>query len=137
LIIDASVAFKWIVAEDDSSTAIEWIGRTELVAPALIHVEVANALWKRLMRGEFAIGAEISEQLESLASLVRTIDETPMVPRAAQLGAELAHPIYDCVYLAVAEAYDDVLLTADPGFLKKVVTTPHAGRVKELSAWPG
>ena len=45
MIIDASVAFKLIVEEPGSEEAIGWIGRTDLVAPSLVHAEVGNALW--------------------------------------------------------------------------------------------
>ena len=132
MIIDASVAFKWVVEEPGSPEAIEWIGRAELVAPTLVHAEVGNALWKRVRRGEIADDGEIGERLTDLATYVRTVDETPFVARALRLAVEVGHPIYDCIYLALAEQLDDRLLTADRRFIRAVASSPHAGRVLEL-----
>ena len=132
MIIDASVAFKLVVEEPDSETAIDWLARTELAGPTLIHAEVSNALWKRVRRRELAAGGELEDRLADLARYIRTIDETPQLPRALALAVELDHPVYDCVYLALAEAYDEELLTADGKFVRRVQGTPHENRVKEL-----
>ncbi len=52
MIIDASVAFKWLVNEPESDAARGWIERSELRAPLLVLSEVSNALQKRVRRGE-------------------------------------------------------------------------------------
>jgi predicted nucleic acid-binding protein len=133
LIIDASVAFKWLLPEEGDEAARDWISRTELIAPTLLHAEVGNALWKRALRGEIvAAGEELAAQLEKVASIVRTVDETPMLPRAVEMAVELRHPVYDCVYLALAEAYDDELLTADERFLRAVRKSELEKRVVSL-----
>ena len=132
MIIDASVAFKWIVSEENSDAAIAWIGRGDLIAPVLIHAEVANALWKRVRRGELHEDDQIGGHLESLTQLVRTVDETPMLPRALDIAMQIAHPVYDCVYLAMAEELGDELLTADRRFIAAVIDTKYANAVKAL-----
>jgi predicted nucleic acid-binding protein len=131
LIIDASVAFKWLVSEPDTDMALAWIGRADLVAPGLLHAEVANALWKRIRRGELA-GEGASEQLSSLQQLIRTEDESPVLPLALEIAVELGHPVYDCVYLAMAEDKDDMLLTADGKFIGALRGTRFAPRVQKL-----
>ena len=45
LVIDASVAIKWVVAEPDSQTALA-LFRHRLFAPDLLVAECANALWE-------------------------------------------------------------------------------------------
>jgi predicted nucleic acid-binding protein len=132
MIIDASVAFKWLIEEQDSDRALEWIGRTALVAPTLIHIEVANALWKRFRRGELGSDEGASEHLAGLLQLIETVDETGNVPRAFELAGELDHPIYDCIYLALAEARDDQVVTADLRFVRSVRGSAHEGRVLAL-----
>jgi len=132
MIIDASVAFKLVVDEPGSEAAIDWIGRAELIAPTLVHAEVGNGLWKRVMKREIADDGEITARLADLARYIRTIDETPLMPVALRLAIDLNHPIYDCVYLAMAESMDDQLLTADRRFLLAIASTPHAARVREL-----
>ena len=132
MIIDASVAFKLIVEEPGSEEAIGWIGRAELTGPTLIHSEVGNALWKRVRLGELAEESEIADRLEDLDHLIRTVNETVLVPRALRLAIELAHPVYDCIYLALAEAAGDKLLTADRRFIRALEGTPYAQHVQEL-----
>lgn len=132
MIIDASVAFKLIVEEPGSEDAIGWIGRADLVAPTLVHAEVGNALWKRVRRREIADDGEMDERVADLARYLRTIDETPLVARALRLAVDLDHPIYDCIYLALAEHMGEELLTADHRFLAAVASTNYASQVREL-----
>jgi predicted nucleic acid-binding protein len=132
MIIDASVAFKWVVEEPGSAQAIEWIGKADLVAPSLIHAEVGNALWKKVRKNEIVDDGEMGERLADLARYLRTIDEAPVIARALRLALDLGHPIYDCIYLAVAEDMDDELLTADRRFLAAVASTDFAPRMREL-----
>lgn len=134
MVIDASVAFKLIFDEPGTSAAIAWASRVEFVAPVLLHAEIANAIWKRVHRGEIRLGASASQQLQKLGRVVRTIDEIPYTPRAVEIALELGHPVYDCIYLALAEAQGDRLLTADRRFLKAVAGTPYAEQVEELAA---
>ena len=134
MVIDASVAFKLIVEEPDSGLAMDWLARAEMIAPTLIHSEVSNALWNRVRRGELDPGGEIGEYVGALASYVRTIDETPLLPRALGLALELDHPVYDCVYLALAEAYDDSLLTADNRFRRRLQASPYSARLRGLDS---
>ncbi len=132
MVIDASVAFKLVVEEPDSGEAVAWLGRTELVAPTLIHTEVGNALWKQVLRKEIVADDELGARLADLGSYIRTVDELPFVPRALELAIELRHPMYDCVYLAVAEAEEDRLLTADRRFVRATEKTRYAARVVAL-----
>ena len=74
----------------------------------------------------------MGERLADLARYLRTVDETPVMPRALRLAVDLEHPIYDCIYLALAEQVGDELLTADRRFLAAVASTDHASRVREL-----
>ena len=134
MIIDASVAFKLVVEEPGSEEAIAWARRSELVAPTLIHADIGNGLWKRVQRKELVADEQIGERLADMARYIRTVDETPFMPRALELAIELGHPIYDCVYLALAEGQEDELLTADVRFLKAIDGTEHQRRVRELGA---
>ena len=119
MIIDASVAYKWLVEEPDSHVAIGWIGAGELNAPALLHAEVANALWQGVRRGELPGDLETAAMLGRFTDLITVIDELPSMPRALTLAIELDHAVYDCVYLALAEVRGEKLLTADEKFMRK------------------
>lgn len=134
MIVDASVAVKWLIEEEGSAAAIALLGREDLSAPMLLHSEVANAIWKKARRGEFSDDPELALLPEHLADVVRTHDETPMIGRALALAMELDHPVYDCVYLALAEALDTDLVTADTRFLRKLSGHRLGDRVKALGA---
>jgi predicted nucleic acid-binding protein len=49
-----------------------------------------------------------------------------------ELAIDLGLPIYDCIYLALAESADDGFLTADGRFIRALDGTPYAERVREL-----
>ena len=103
LVVDASVAVKWFVAEDLSDAAERILGRGDaLSAPDLILVEVANALWKKARLGEID-RADADEALAALAADAIELQPTaPLVRRAHVLAGEIGHPVYDCIYLAAA-----------------------------------
>lgn len=48
LIVDASVAVKWLVVEEDSADARGLLDDEELHAPRLLVSEVANAVWRKV-----------------------------------------------------------------------------------------
>jgi hypothetical protein len=54
LVVDASVALKWLQPEADSEAALGLIGRAILAAPELMMVEAANALATRVRRRELS-----------------------------------------------------------------------------------
>ena len=132
MIIDASVAFKWLVSEDDSDRAIALLGQGQLNVPSLLFAEVGNALWKRMTRGEIYHDQAASAQLVALEGLVIVHEDSSLVPRALELGLHLGHAIYDCVYLALAEQLSMPLVTADEKFLKKLIERPVPIEVRKL-----
>lgn len=133
MVIDASVAFKLVIEEPDSDKALDFMASAELIAPTLIHAEVANGLWKRVIRREIHASGELDLHLANLSRYVRTVDETRKITRALHIANDLGHAVYDCVYLAVAEHHDDELLTADDRFLRKLAGSAYASRVRNLS----
>jgi len=117
IVADASLAVKWVVAEDDSPKArLVGEGRT-LLAPELMLVECANILWKHQRRGEVA--SELASELASAAFValqngpfVWTRD-AKLVDDARRLASDLNHPVYDCLYIALALRNGVPVVTAD------------------------
>jgi predicted nucleic acid-binding protein len=132
LIIDASVAFKWLIAEDDSHLAIDWIGKTDLHAPTIVLAEVGNALWKAVRRREIPGDAETVAMLGRLDQLLVLVDERSVIGRALEIAVQLDHAIYDCLYLALAEERRELLLTADDKFLRKAFAAGYASHLLPL-----
>jgi predicted nucleic acid-binding protein len=133
MIIDASVAFKWLVEEPDSDIAISWLSHDSLKAPALIYAEAGNALAKRIRGHELKPGGA-AENLQRLARMLTIVDEQPHIGRALDLAIALDHSHYDCLYLAVCEALGEQLLTADAKFAGKCAASEWSALVHPWQA---
>ncbi len=111
-VVDASVAVKWVLPEPDSDSAIA-LRDKELHAPDLALAECGNALRVRVHRGVLSKAeAEACFAALSLAP-VRWVPTGQVTAEAMALSLDLDHPVYDCVYLALAIARDLPLVTAD------------------------
>lgn len=119
LVIDASVAFKLLVAEGGSAEALAYLDSDDtLIAPDLILIEIASALWKRVRQSELhEVHAE--RALAALPEFFARIDAAvDFIPQAFRLSMQLRHPVYDCIYLAQAMAVNGVVVTADAALVK-------------------
>ena len=114
LVVDASVAAKWVLPEAGSVEAAALRTQdADLIAPSLIVAEIGNALWKSAMRGDVA-GAEVAHMLDiAAAHYARLIPLADIANAAVKLAVDLEHPIYDCFYLALADRERAELITAD------------------------
>ncbi len=133
VVIDASVALKWVLAEAGADAAAA-LRSEELIAPALWLVEVANALWRRSLSGEISSVEATERLIELLSAPVTPIPiETDLVAAIA-LAADLRHPVYDCLYLAAAIREGTHMVTADTRFHAAVASSSeYAGRVRLLA----
>ena len=124
VVVDASVAFKWLVEEEnsDKATALTRLWDDEgvqLAAPHLMPFEVANALHRRVMRGDLALEVA-ADLMQDLMSLGVVLHETPNLHRRAlELASRLKQgAVYDAHYLALAESLGCELWTADQRFYR-------------------
>ena len=121
IVVDSSVALKWFVPETGSDAAAGLIG-SSLIAPALLLIECGNAFWKKIARGEeTAENARIA--LENLPRFVAIEPDEPLVQAAFTLAVELRHPIYDCLFLALAERRNVPFATADERLIARCAGT--------------
>jgi predicted nucleic acid-binding protein len=112
LVVDASVAVKWFLPEDRSAEARAISGQGEdLTTPATALLEIYHALWKAARRGEPVDLAAVPSLLRSAFAHVAPVE--PLFAPAAELASTLSHPIYDCIYLALAMREDTAFITAD------------------------
>ncbi|HEY2048419.1 MAG TPA: type II toxin-antitoxin system VapC family toxin [Caulobacteraceae bacterium] len=119
MVIDASVAIKWVVTEEGTEQAVSLLSAGPLSAPDLLVAECANILWKKVARSELTpeealLAARILERAEIELHPMRSLLEP-----AARLAIDLDHPAYDCVYLALAIANGWQFVTADMRLLAK------------------
>jgi predicted nucleic acid-binding protein len=124
VVVDASVAFKWMVNEVDSDKA-EALARVwatsgvRLHGPYLLPVELSNALYKRVTIGDITLDRASGLLRGFFASRVDLLEPRDLHVRAAELATLLNQTaVYDSVYLALAEILGCDLWTADLRFFR-------------------
>jgi predicted nucleic acid-binding protein len=60
---------------------------------------------------------------------VTTFAHRPLLPAALDLALSVDQTVYDCLYLALAEARDGVMVTADRRFCDAVAASVWADRM--------
>lgn len=119
-VVDASVVVDWVApGADPELPALVALERlvadgSELLAPRLLMEEVSNALLTGVRRGRWG-GAVADKAHDLLRRLpVRLVDEPGDLLRAWDLARRYDnHPVYDLVYVALAERRGMQLITAD------------------------
>jgi predicted nucleic acid-binding protein len=132
-VVDASVAVKWFIEEPGSTAACAILTSGDvLLAPDLVLIEAANTAWKKVTRGEMT-----QEQGEAMVRALplyfdRLVSMDALMVRAYTLAHRLKHPVYDCLYLALAEQEAVRLITDDRRLIKAVSRTDLRKRVRAL-----
>ena len=128
LVVDASVAIKWVVAEQDSGDADALLDGRRLAAPDLLMAECANVLWRKVKRGELtATEAEVAARLLEQCD-VELMPMRGLLRPATELAIRAVHPAYDCIYLSLAAANGWTFVTADESLVRKIRQRPLTAR---------
>ena len=114
LVVDASVAAKCFLPEEDSEAAIALVrSGVTLIAPDFVLVELAGIAAKKVRRTDLT--PEIAAIMVEASPLL--FDELaatePLIDRAFRLACSCPLSVYDALYLALAEDRGAVLVTAD------------------------
>jgi predicted nucleic acid-binding protein len=124
-VIDCSVAAKWEVNEIDSTKALRLrddfrSNVVELLAPDIVPIEVANALYSAELRGAILPGQFYNHLINILGRGPVLYQSTSLLPRAAVIvrQATIRVGIDDCLYVALAEREGCELVTADQKLLR-------------------
>ena len=117
-VLDASVAFKWLVPELDTPKALRLRDEfnnnlLELIAPDVFPIETIHSLTRaeRQNRITPAQGAVLMKDL--LKNLPRLYNQLPLLPRAYEISSTMRIGVYDCLYVALAEREQCQCVTAD------------------------
>jgi predicted nucleic acid-binding protein len=134
MIIDASVALRWFLNEPGAADAAAMFSQGPApIAPDLVLVEIGNGLWAATRRRRIDEAAASS----LLAAAARLYGELrpaeTLVNRAIEIAYAINHPIYDCLYLALAESERTPLITADARLQAALKGTPWRNLVSVLS----
>jgi predicted nucleic acid-binding protein len=119
LVLDASVALKWYLADEgDSAEALDLLNRhisdeLEIMAPALLQYEVINGLMVARKHGRIREEIIISA-IEGFVKLgLRFLALSDHYSRIVYYCKTYSRSAYDASYLALAEAEQIPFITAD------------------------
>ncbi|THJ25155.1 MAG: type II toxin-antitoxin system VapC family toxin [Nitrospira sp. CG24E] len=129
-VVDASVAIKWFIPEVHSDVALRARrSRERLHVPAFMTLELGSVIAKKIRRGELTRedGKNILKELQHLP-FQRHADER-LFPAAYALALDTQQSLYDCLYLALAEAVDGRMITADRKFYNAVTGGTYSCRL--------
>ena len=126
IVVDASVAVKWYVAEtlEEQAAKLFDVYQGVLVVPDVFLIEVVATMVRR---------ANVDKSLKpeserSIANFLALYDAGVIETRhlsaddlakSARLAIEMGHPLKDCIYLALAMELGCPLVTADARFADK------------------
>ena len=138
-VIDSSVAFKWVVPEPDSDKALLVRddfrnGLIDLLAPEVFPIEVGHALTRAERQRRIPSGSAIPLLRDILNTLPLLHPSLPVLLRAVEVSSQLQIGVYDCLYVALAEAENCELVTADDRLVKKL--QPYFPFIVALASLP-
>jgi len=120
LVIDASIAVKWVVEEAGTAEALTLRRLARLIAPELLVAECANVLWKKRRRDELSVDQTFLAARLLQVGDIEFLPTRHLLEAATRMAVELDHPAYDCLYVALAIERDCRFATADEHFVRKL-----------------
>lgn len=113
MIVDANLVVYWFVPTNFSDPARRLLLRTDLIAPAAIEVEIASSLIK-YVRGNLISAEQMRRaMLENRNAISEFVADRQLLDAAIDVSLAHRHPVYDCLYLALALERSEALATAD------------------------
>lgn len=137
-VVDASLAFKWVLVEADSDRARAFYVQNadQMHAPDLVLSEVCHSLVRRVNERVWtasAADAATSVFLEQVDAALLLHRVTPsLIAQAVDVAIDLGHPLKDCVYLALADQLGCPLATCDAKFHARVGDPDRVKLLAEL-----
>jgi predicted nucleic acid-binding protein len=133
-VVDAGVAIKWYVPETYDAEAKRFLDPAfTLHVPDLFYPEFGNVVWNKacLLKPPEMTVDEGREILDLLLGVSLTVHPTaPLLKFAYEIAVTPARPtVYDCCYLALANALGCRLVTADQAFYNALKGSPHGSRL--------
>jgi predicted nucleic acid-binding protein len=113
MIIDANLAVYWFVETPLTKSASALLDRSDLVAPGVIEIEIVNSLAKYLRAGLIAAAELRKAMVEVRNAFSEFVADRQLLDAATEIALAHKHPVYDCLYLALALERREPLATAD------------------------
>ena len=138
LVVDASVAAKWLFVEPDTGKARAILdsaesGELQLLAPEILPAEIANSLWKRTQRGDLdrASALGLFDGFQKVEFKFWSVQE--LIEPALSIAFLQHHPVYDCLYVVLARREGCDLVTADEKLYKAFARDSRVRLLRTLS----
>ena len=138
VVVDASVAAKWLFQQQDTDKADAILNRVKqrrlsLLAPEILPAEIANFLWKAVTRA----GLDRHDALVQYRRFQRACPALVRISKlsdpALRLALDYHHSVYNCLYVALALASSCDLVTADERLFNAF--SPTLPQVRLLRSW--
>ena len=108
-VLDSRVALKWVLPEVDTGNAIRLRDEFknavhDLISPDIFTPEVANGLATAERQGRIKAGEAGSLLLDIVRQTPAIHSSSQLLIRAVEVAVSMRQAVYDCIYLALAEA---------------------------------
>jgi len=123
IVIDASVAAKWILEhEQDTDKALiilknHTFSIEEIIVPDLFFYEIANTLATKSGMTSKEVIVALGKVYQSNLSVYHPLEVD--VSQTTKLAKEYKTSVYDMLYAVVAKTHKATLITADKQFVKQ------------------
>jgi predicted nucleic acid-binding protein len=127
-VLDSNVALKWVLPEKDDDKAIRirdgfMQGIHELHSPDVFPIEVAHSLAKAERRGDIQQGEGARKMADLFSYMPNLHAYLVLLPKAFAIASQFRIGVYDCLYVALAEAEGCELVTADERLVRALSAT--------------
>lgn len=129
VVIDASVAVKWVVEEDHSARAVRLLAYEARHAPTHWQAEAVNALWSKVFKRELPADDAAERMSVLLRAPVIGTAVTELMPLAFSISVAHSVTIYDSLYVALSEKLGISLVTADRRLIARLASAVPAERL--------
>ncbi len=134
LVVDASVAVKWLIFEDESEIARALVtDSSQMPAPRLMAAEIANVLWRKAQMRQILRSETAAMMAAVREMLVEWSADEIVCEDVVRLALSLDRPVYGRVYLALAHRIGAPVVTVDRRYANALATTEHGYAVVALA----
>ncbi len=130
-VIDSSILVVYFSREPGWENA-ERILLEEIVTLDLAVKEVANALWKKVIRREMSLENAVSIVEDLVSGVIPLYRQERFLPEALRIAARNHITVYDSLFIALAKDLGAVLVTLD----KKQADAANREGMETEVLWP-
>ena len=114
LVLDTSAAANIVLGTADGVRLFGVVEQADwVIAPGLFQSELGNTLWKTVRFGSLSQDVAIELYDDAIALVDEFVADQPLVIQAMTTALQHGHPVYDMIFVVLAQRYGCKLLTTD------------------------